>query len=285
MIHISIQYHPLRVLFANITTVDVICSPANTDVFGFFCEALQLFPDIIELLQDGCLPFDGDADGVFRALSESDGNDTTDPATVDVEEEQNDEWTRDLQLRSNRFTVFAPNNEAFTSMFSKQLDMLFLAPQSADVIEYFNNERGNIYGRLVDQTVRSFFFNDAVLGSLLLREILLTHIYDRELRFDQLGCKTAYNMESGQKTTTQCLNPTDNKFQIGEGNVKQSQNFPRIVQKNMKASNGIIHEVNNIILPLYDPIIDASAAPSAAPSDTPSQAPSEGPSSQPNSGP
>merc|ERR1740130_2368143 len=171
-------------------------------------------------------------------------------------------------------------------MFSKQLDMLFLAPQSADVIEYFNNERGNIYGRLVDQTVRSFFFNDAVLGSLLLREILLTHIYDRELRFDQLGCKTAYNMESGQKTTTQCLslNTTENKFQIGEGN--QPQNFPRIVQKNMEASNGIIHEVNSIILPLYDPfIIEASPAPSAAPSDTPSQAPSEGPISQPSSGP
>ena len=266
MIHISIQYHPLRVLFANITTVDVICSPANTDVFGFFCEALQLFPDIIELLQDGCLPFDGDADGVFRALSESDGNDTSDPATVDVEEEQNDEWTRDLQLRSNRFTVFAPNNEAFTNMFSKQLDMLFLAPQSTDVIEYFNNERGNIYGRLVDQTVRSFFFNDAVLGSLLLREILLTHIYDRELRFDQLGCKTAYNMESGQKTTTQCLNTTtENKFQIGGGNLGKPRNFPRIVQKNMEASNGIIHEVNSIILPLYGPfIIEASPAPSAA---------------------
>ena len=93
-------------------------------------------------------------------------------------------------------------------------------------------------------------------------------------------------MESGQKTTTQCLNlnTTENKFQIGEGN--QPQNFPRIVQKNMEASNGIIHEVNSIILPLYGPfIIEASPAPSAAPSNTPSQAPSEGPSSQPSSGP
>jgi uncharacterized surface protein with fasciclin (FAS1) repeats len=266
------QYHPPRVLFINIITVDVICSPANTNVFGFFCDALQLFPDIVAFLQDGCLFDDDDDDDNTRALSESDGNDATDAATVDVEEEQNEEGTRDLQLQNNRFTVFAPNNQAFTKVLSSQLDTLFLAPQSDFVITYFSNERENIYGRLNDYTVRSFFFNDKRLGSFLLRQIILTHIYDRKLRFDQLGCNTAYNMLSGVRTVTGCVNTNDNKFQIGEGNLQQSQNFPRIIRKNIKASNGIIHEVNNIILPLYDPfIIDRpSPIPSTVPSGSPS---------------
>jgi len=163
----------------------------------------------------------------YRALSESDGNGTTDPTTVDVEEEQNDERTRDLQLLSSRFTVFAPNNEAFRSY-------------------------------------------DEVLGSFLLQQIILTSIYDRELRFDQLGCGTTYTMENGEKTTTQCPIGTDDKFQIGEGNLPQSQNSPRIVRINIEASNGVIQEVNNLILPLFV---------------APTPAPSEGPSSQPSSGP
>jgi uncharacterized surface protein with fasciclin (FAS1) repeats len=288
LIHISIQYHPPRVLFINIITVDVICSPANTNVFGLFCDALLLFPDIVALLQDGCPFFDDDDvddDEVtilfpgFRALSETDGNDATDAATVDIKEKQNEQGTRDLRFRFNHSTVFAPNNGAFRKLLSDQLDTLFVAPQTDVVIAYFDSEKGNIYGRLNDYTIQSFFFDDR-FGKFLLKKIILTHILDRKLRFGQLDCRTAYNMLSGADTITECGSIQQNgiitKFQIGGGNL-QSLRMPQIVQANIEASNGIIHEVNNIILPHFDQYIIDTPSPTAAPSFSPSHSPTEAP--------
>ena len=179
------------------------------------------------------------------------------------EQELEKEAGRDLQgfaqgfaARSNLFTVFAPNNQAFTNLFLREIDALFAAPQTQFVTSYFDTQREFIYNRLSDRSIRSYFYSD--LGLFLLREVLLTHVIGREIPSQELICNNIYTMINGEPTVTECdrNNNRNGKFQIGEGNLRDGgQLLPRIGFSDIIASNGVIHEINQVILPLFDPFI------------------------------
>lgn len=190
------------------------------------------------------------------------------------EQELEKEAGRDLQgfvTRSNLFTVFAPNNQAFTNLFLREIDALFAAPQTEFVTSYFDTQREFIYNRLSDRSIRSYFYSD--LGLFLLREVLLTHVIGREISSQELICNNIYTMINGEPTVTECdrNNNRNGKFQIGEGNLRDGgQLLPRIGFSDIVASNGVIHEINQVILPLFDPfIIINTPSPSSPTAPTP----------------
>eukprot|EP00536_Pseudo-nitzschia_multiseries_P004904 jgi/Psemu1/302959/fgenesh1_kg.87_\ len=111
-------------------------------------------------------------------------------------------------LQSSRnddvFTVFAPTNDAFTSI---------VAP-------------GNLTARGV------------------LKNLVELHIInDSEIRYAQLSCGTKYRMRNQLYSRTECS--AFRKYQVGNGNKKE--NYPEIIDRNIKASNGIIHAVNHVL--------------------------------------
>merc|ERR1711865_645701 len=190
------------------------------------------------------------------------------------EQELEKEAGRDLQgfvTRSNLFTVFAPSNQAFTNLFLREIDALFAAPQTEFVTSYFDTQREFIYNRLSDRSIRSYFYSD--LGLFLLREVLLTHVIGREISSQELICNNIYTMINGEPTVTECdrNNNRNGKFQIGEGNLRDGgQLLPRIGFSDIVASNGVIHEINQVILPLFDPfIIINTPSPSSPTAPTP----------------
>ena len=112
----------------------------------------------------------------------------------------------------NKFTVFAPTNAAFESM---KFDM-------GSFFELTDAER---------------------------REIAEYHILSgREVMYGDLGCGTSYDMLNGVTSRTECRgNGGNRKYQVGARNV--ISNLPLIVERNMDASNGVIHLVDEVLLP------------------------------------
>merc|ERR1719162_1968805 len=254
----------------------IICDPANDAIFGILCDALRA---------TGLLP-------LFEQYGRGNRGDYIPPAAQTVidrygpnrrlqqgrnlqeEQELEKEAGRDLQgfvTRSNLFTVFAPSNQAFTNLFLREIDALFAAPQTEFVTSYFDTQREFIYNRLSDRSIRSYFYSD--LGLFLLREVLLTHVIGREISSQELICNNIYTMINGEPTVTECdrNNNRNGKFQIGEGNLRDGgQLLPRIGFSDIVASNGVIHEINQVILPLFDPfIIINTPSPSSPTAPTP----------------
>jgi len=92
-------------------------------------------------------------------------------------------------------------------------------------------------------------------------KIINNHIFGRFISFHDLECNDVIRMRNGQQTQTRCY--TNNrliiqKFQIGSAssafgedidNVVLSLNAPKIIGKDVKASNGILQAVKNVIMP------------------------------------
>lgn len=104
-------------------------------------------------------------------------------------------------------------------------------------------------------------------------------IYGEAIRFRALSCGTNYVMANGERSTTECRSD-DRKFQIGPGNRFNNfdceldqyfdfedrqcrRNPPQIVYpRNIIASNGIIHTLNEVMIPFRD--IPITEPPSSA---------------------
>jgi transforming growth factor-beta-induced protein len=93
-------------------------------------------------------------------------------------------------------------------------------------------------------------------------DILLFHVTSGTTTFDELICFSSLLMANDQFTFTDCLKE-GNKFQVGPGNTPDHK--PEIIVPDIFLCNGIVHVVDNVILP-------------AVPTDMPSAAPSPGPS-------
>lgn len=166
-----------------------------------------------------------------------------------------DDWVEDFRkaLPASRqvFTVFAPTNDAFSSMGVDTEEIIAAAVASG--------------------------------GDNIVLDIVENHIIPaRELLFSQLRCGRQYGMINGEFTRTECT--MADKDQIGNGN-RAVNGFPTIIRglRNTQASNGVIQVVDEVILPLAvgPPTNEPSSEPSAAP--TLSSAPSL--SSQPSASP
>jgi len=202
--------------------VEIICDAQNAEFFGILCDIIQQLPEIESRL----------GDGVGRKLKGG-GNVMDD---------------------SERFTVFAPTNEAF-----RRLKLPFDVES-----EEFTTEEKRILHRIVRYHVLA---NNKVLS------------------FDELDCNGMLQTLNGEKIQTRCSTNKKlriQKFQVGNASSAfdgPSDGFvlgkrePKIVSKNIIASNGILHAIDNVILPNLDipsssrlDIPSASAGPNASPS-------------------
>ena len=116
-----------------------------------------------------------------------------------------------------------------------------------------------------------------------LYDLILTHVYDGgAVEFENLVCTGSLVMVSGETTYTTCQGESS-KFQAGAGNVAGS--LPEIIFEDEDTSNGVIHTIDQVILPAESAspsmMPSASSMPSAEPSSEPSSEPSAEPSSPP----
>ncbi|VEU37070.1 unnamed protein product [Pseudo-nitzschia multistriata] len=149
-----------------------------------------------------------------------------------------------------KFTVFAPINDAFTGL---------------------------------SEELASAIISDAEL----LTSVLLSHVVDDEVFSTDLECSGEVEMVSGEATTTICV--SDRVFQSGDGNSADS--LPEIIAADKIACNGVIHEIDRVILPRGEeaPVeqtpattpgpsqvpVESTTSPTLVPTQAPSQIPIE----------
>lgn len=78
-----------------------------------------------------------------------------------------------------------------------------------------------------------------------LREILLLHVIDYRVYSTDLVCTKKIRMFNGMKTCTICVG--ESLFQVGRGNNREAR--PELVSVDTEVCNGVIHVVNEVILP------------------------------------
>lgn len=129
--------------------------------------------------------------------------------------------------------------------------------------------------------------------------VLLYHVASGVIAMDDLVCDGEIVMANELPTTTICTVEGE-IFQVGTGNVEPT--FPQVVTTDIEACNGIIHVIDNVILPDVVPDspeiqalireapdvsvvgqLEKQADPQDSFSDVPSDAPSLSPSSAPTS--
>jgi len=141
----------------------------------------------------------------------------------------------DKLLGGTSFTVFAPTNEAFENV-TAQLDELS--------------------DKEIDELIM-FHFNENTVKT-----------------YDDLECTSRIYSLTGSPSRTKCRRKSPGvytKYQRGDGNLELDQ-FPKIDIKTKEACDGIIHRVDQVLLPkLYKPFKelkpDTIAAPQLAPDD------------------
>mmetsp|Transcript_12000 Transcript_12000/g.25398 ORF Transcript_12000/g.25398 Transcript_12000/m.25398 type:complete len:505 (-) Transcript_12000:588-2102(-) len=231
---------------------DIICNPANDQVLGVFCILLRLFPDIIAALggpvnapsmelgnaQLLMLPF-----LIPGRKLQAQGDQTSLVATaLDFEHKRqiNVGSLNNLILQGvgvNRgtatslinppITVFAPTNAAFIRMSGNGI-LSFLTEGNREA----------------------------------LKDILLFHMFNQEVHFGHLVCTDIIEMLNGDKTTTRCKNGF--KFQVGVGSATNAE--PKIVVADQEASNGVLHVVDEVIMPPISTMAPSLDPPTSAPS-------------------
>jgi transforming growth factor-beta-induced protein len=111
-------------------------------------------------------------------------------------------------LASGNFTVFAPNNDAFKSLPNGTLASLLKNPSA-------------------------------------LKNVLLFHVVSGKAVYSKnLVCAGLLKMANGKNSRTVCQKPKI--FQKGNGNPRNK--MPQIVTPDIKACNGVVHVVSQVML-------------------------------------
>ena len=125
-------------------------------------------------------------------------------------------------LNEDTYTIFAPINDAFDSLPEEIADSL---AEDDD----------------------------------LLRNVILYHaVPEMEVLAENLVCDGNIMMANSEETTTQCT--IDAVFQVGISNSPDA--LPQIIARDGEACNGIIHAIDQVLLPSLDTPIDPTPAPS-----------------------
>jgi transforming growth factor-beta-induced protein len=115
------------------------------------------------------------------------------------------------------YTVFAPTDIAFKALPKATLDM--------------------------------YLANKQKLANLLLYHV----VADQEIYEADLRCQRLLTMANGKDSRTFCsaVGPgvADNVYQKGRGNPQVPTKLPKIVMTDIAACNGLIHIVDNVMLP------------------------------------
>lgn len=127
---------------------------------------------------------------------------------------------------SNSLTVFLPVNEAFEALKGNEDFDLYTLPSKQSTF--------------------------VLLSHVISKEDNLFHIAtlrDNVLTYDDLICGQVTEMTNGEGTRTKCSGD-EKKFQKGP---KQMDNrLPEIIVANIDVCKGIVHVVDNVILPNLD---------------------------------
>ena len=80
----------------------------------------------------------------------------------------------------------------------------------------------------------------------LLTNVLKYHAVGKKVFSEDLVCTETVRMVNGDFTRTKCMN--DGIYQVGSGNNKNI-GLPEVIDVDIEACNGVVHIVNNVILP------------------------------------
>lgn len=84
-----------------------------------------------------------------------------------------------------------------------------------------------------------------------LTDLILYHAFDGLLYVDDLLCASTLQMANGQTSSTECQE--DRTYQMGEGNSVNAA--PQIVASNINTCNGILHIIDEVMLPAnFEPV-------------------------------
>jgi len=237
-----------------LTIAEFICADANRFFLGNLCTVINAAPGIFAILNNDFI-FDF---AEFQDIPDFDVNilqvqfqNYIPPIVGNVQFP--DFGGRNLQNRrqkNRKITMFAPDNEALNNLLRRNIQDLFNANRP-EVVAYFGGMEINIIDNIA--RINDFIFSD--VGRVILNEILLTHIVlNKEVAFNKLKCKKMLEMLNGQVTVTDCDQRVSgnirsiHKFQVGEGNDPNDPR-PKIIGQDFLASNGVLHVVNEVILP------------------------------------
>ena len=82
------------------------------------------------------------------------------------------------------------------------------------------------------------------IGALLQYHVVV----DKVITFKELPCTDLTEMSNGETSRTKCSN--GDKYQRGPGQLDGM--LPKIVMKDVKVCNGIVHVVDNAMIPEFD---------------------------------
>ena len=80
----------------------------------------------------------------------------------------------------------------------------------------------------------------------VLNEVLLSHVVGRKIVEEELYCGNTVHMESSYPTRTICS--YNDVYQVGQGNSRSA--FPKITEYDLSTCNGVLHVVDNLIMPV-----------------------------------
>lgn len=133
-----------------------------------------------------------------------------------------------------------------------------------DVVQYTVFGPTNAAFSKLSKATRNFLFSDK--GNDALRDIVKYHLVeDRRINYRDLVCDRSYSMTNGENTRTTCGSDKFTKFQVGDGNTIR----PQISLRNIPASNGVLHIVDEVILPKQKSTPSPTKSPSEAPTESP----------------
>jgi hypothetical protein len=118
-----------------------------------------------------------------------------------------------------------------------------------DVVQYTVFGPTNAAFSKLPKATTNFLFSDK--GTDMLRDIVRYHIIEnRRIIYQDLVCDKSFSMTNGEDTRTKCRNDGFTKFQVGDGNtIRPVDDEPQIVFKDIFVANGVLHVVDEVILP------------------------------------
>jgi uncharacterized surface protein with fasciclin (FAS1) repeats len=96
------------------------------------------------------------------------------------------------------------------------------------------------------------YANDAIMNINVLKDVVKYHVSNTDELFfsynNDINCQDKLKMLNGGFTTTKCMN--GNYFQVGVGNTDDYDYLPEVIDKDNNACNGVIHIIDQVMLPV-----------------------------------
>jgi hypothetical protein len=212
------------------------------------------FPSLLFLLSNGSLffPILGDLDDFAATQSRSFHAPKVPNLDIPDGLRHLEEVEGKVEL-GRRLTMFGPNNAALDFLFDTFISD-FYTPTGEDnpteeVVTYF----ANLGIMDIETAVMSDFLIHTIPGHIVLVNIIAQHILDGEISRNEIffDCSgTTFRNIMEQRVLTGCIGPQ--KYVVGEGNNGDPDSpryYPRLLDFEALASNGVLYQVDRVILP------------------------------------